>query len=149
MSSVDSNASCRIRLFKQRLAAVFIHAEKEEAVTQETLLPQINEGLGLETLFGLTEASTILQRMDGDGEIFFSEGGESSFKASSGSLLTSHLPQLSIRSRGPQELVSCNAVPSNAHAVSYYALTPPSRQLSRLSVCGVHCGAVIIFCGQV
>jgi DNA replication licensing factor MCM3 len=61
-------------MFKTRLATAM--REKfadEEAFSRDALLPELNEGLPIEELFGTQEATTILEEMAERNEIFYSE----------------------------------------------------------------------------
>lgn len=61
-------------MFKTRLATAM--REKfadEEAFSRDALLPELNEGLPVEELFGVREADAILQDMQDRNEIFYSD----------------------------------------------------------------------------
>lgn len=63
----------RIKLFKRRMAETFMRQD-EEMMTQQTLLPQVNQGLSDETSFSPSEAAAILVIMNDENSIMFSDG---------------------------------------------------------------------------
>ncbi|KAL5534587.1 hypothetical protein ACEPAG_1050 [Sanghuangporus baumii] len=65
----------RLKLFRQRLAALFsTKYQDEEQVFFEELLPEINEGLSSELLFGTVEATAACQAMSDQNELMLSDG---------------------------------------------------------------------------
>jgi DNA replication licensing factor MCM3 len=65
----------RAELFRTRLAlALRGKFAEDEAFSKEDLLPEINEGLPVEELFGSAEAELVLLDMQEKNQIFYSEG---------------------------------------------------------------------------
>lgn len=65
----------RLALFRSRVAEL-LHGrfQEEEYVALDTLLPAINEGQPMDTLFGTVEAKVALARMNDASEVMFSDG---------------------------------------------------------------------------
>lgn len=65
----------RLALFRSRVAEL-LHGrfQEEEYIALDTLLPAINEGQPMDTLFGTVEAKVALARMSDSSEVLFSDG---------------------------------------------------------------------------
>lgn len=115
-------------MFKKRVVQVFIESD-EELVTKDTLLPQINEGLAIEALFGAAEAERILEQMDEEQAIMYSDGSESSPSSlDEGSRLTRGVAQPCTRSErviqdsSSRDLASRNNPAKQPHHLGIEAL---------------------------
>jgi DNA replication licensing factor MCM3 len=70
----DAHLECRSTLFRQRVASVFAGVfAREEEVSRELLLPELNRGLPTDALFGTMEADQLLAQMNDDNLVMYSE----------------------------------------------------------------------------